>query len=143
MAFVRGKDTQIFVTTAAAATVELTAFADNVSTNLESENLDTTVFGSAYKSSIRGYLGYSGSMSGKYDSAATATPDQWFSDLIVAAATVTSTVTVFPAGSAAGRKYERSAVYFSNYQKESAVDSMVTWSVDFMLASGSVTYGTA
>jgi hypothetical protein len=142
MAFVRGKDTQIWATTAAAAQVEFTAFCDNVSSTLESENLDTTVFGNAYKSSVRGFLGYTGSLSGKWDNAATATPDQWLSDLITAASTVTSTLTLAPSGSASGRKYERAAVYFSNYAKESAVDGIVTWSCDWALASGSVTYGT-
>ena len=142
MAFVRGKDTQIWATDANATQREFTAYADNISSTLESENLDTTVFGSSFKSSIRGFLGYSGSMSGKWDSAATVTPDQWLSDLITAAATVTSTLTFAPSGSASGRKYERASVYFSNYQKESAVDAIVTWSCDWQLASGSVTYGT-
>jgi hypothetical protein len=143
MAFARGKDTQVYATDAGGTQRELTAYTDSMSSNFESDILDTTVFGSAYRSSIRGFLGFSGSLSGKWDSAATATPDQWLVDLITAASTVVSTLTWFPNGSAAGRKYERAAVYFSNYQKESAVDDIVTWSCDYELASGSVTVGTA
>jgi len=143
MAFNRGKDTQIFITDSAAASKEITAYSSGYEQTLEADTLDTTVFGNAYKSGVRGFLGFSGSVNGMWDSAATANPDQWLTDLITAASTVTSTMTVFPNGSASGRKYYRAAVYFGNYKVSSAVDQMITWSADFTLASGSVTIGTA
>lgn len=142
MAFVRGKDAQVWATDSGGTARELTSFTDSVESTLESDVLDTTTLGSAYKSAIRGFLGFSGSLSGKYDSGATATPDQWFTDLITAASTVTSSVTIADAGSASGRPYERAAVFFSNYKKSIPVDNVVTWTVDYQLASGSVTRAT-
>lgn len=142
MAFVRGKDAQVWITDTAAATKEISTFADSVDSTLEVEVLDTTTFGSTYKSAIKGYLGYSGSISGKYDNSGTASPDKYFIDLITAASTVTSTLTIAPAGSTTLLPYERAAVFFSNYQKSIPVDNIVTWSVDYQLASGSVTRGT-
>jgi hypothetical protein len=143
MAFNRGKDTELYITDSAGTARNITTYASGYDQTLESDELDTTVFGSAYKSAIRGFLGFSGSVNGMWDSAATANPDQWFTDLITAASTVTSTMTVFPNGSASARKYYRAAVYFGNYKVSSAVDAMITWSADFTLASGSVTIGTA
>lgn len=143
MAFVRGKDTSFYLTDSGGTQRTVTTYGDSVSVTLESEILDTTTFGSAYKSSTRGFIAFTGSISGKWDNGATATPDQWFTDLITASGTVTSTMTYFPAGSASGAKYYRASVYFANYNVETAVDGIATWSADFELASGSVTIGTA
>jgi hypothetical protein len=143
MAFARGKDGQVFITNAAGTSVEISTFVTSFETSFESEVLDTTTIGgTAYKSSIRGFLGYSGSINGNYDDAATSTPDKYFIDLITAASTVTSTAKFFPAGSASGKRFEQAAVYFQNYKKSIPVDNIVTWSVDYQLASSSVTQGT-
>lgn len=143
MAFTRGKDAQVWITDSAGTTRELSSFVTSVDDSIESEILDTTTIGgTAYKSSIRGFLNFTGSINGNYDDGSTATPDKYLSDLLTAASTVTSTITIAPAGSASGKRYDRAAVYFQNYQKSIAVDGLVTFSVDFALASGSVTQGT-
>lgn len=143
MGAVRGKDAQTWITTAAAATVEISTFTTSVESSFDSDILDTTTQGgTAYKSAIRGFLGYTGSISGIYEANSTVSPDKYFVDLITAAATVSSTLTESPSGSSAGNVYERASVFFQNYKKSIPVDGLVTWSVDYQLASGSVTRAT-
>lgn len=143
MGFVRGKDSQIWISDAGATSREISLFVTSFDSAFDSEVLDTTTIGgTAYKSSIRGFLDFKGTVNGNYDDGATATPDKYFIDLITAASTVTSTVKLFPAGSSSGKRYEQAAVYFKNYKKSIAVDGIVTFSVDYQLASGSVTQGT-
>ncbi len=142
MAFVRSKDGVVIITDASGAAKTITTFVDGVDDTLESEILDTTTFGSAYKSSTRGFIGYSGSIKGKWDANGSLTPEFFFNGLITANGTVTSTLAYYPNGSAAAKPYTSAAVYFSNYAKSAPVDDIVTWSVDFQLANGSVVLGT-
>jgi hypothetical protein len=142
MSFVRGKDAQVWITDSGGTQREVSAFADQAESTLESDILDTTTFGSSFKSAIRGYLGFSGSLQGKYDQSGTFSPDVWFVGLINAASTVVSTLTLAPSGSVASTPYERAAVFFSNYKKSIPVDNIVTWTCDYQLANGSVTRAT-
>jgi hypothetical protein len=140
--FTRGKDAQAFITDASGTSREITTYVDNADSNLESEVLDTTCWGGSFKSSVRGFLGWTGTITGKYDQGTAATPDQWFYNLITAASTVSSDLTLYPAGSAATRQFDKGSVFFQNYKKSIPVDNIVTWSVDFQLATGSVHRGT-
>ena len=142
MAFVRGKDGVVTITDAAGTIRNITTFVDGVDDTLESEVLDTTTFGNAYRSSTRGFIGYSGTIRGKWDANGSLTPEFWINGLINANGTVTSTLWSAAAGSAAGRPYTSAAVYFSNYAKSQPFDDVVTWTVDFQLANGSVVLGT-
>lgn len=143
MAFVRGKDGQVWITDSAGIQRELSSFVTTVDDSLTAEELDTTTIGgTSYKSSIRGFLGYSGSINGLFDNGSTAVPDKYLQDLINAASTVTSTLTLAPAGSAAGRRYTQATVNFTSYDRSVPVDGMVTFTANFSLASGSVTAGT-
>lgn len=142
MAFVRSKDGVVTITDSGGSSRTITTFVDNVEDTLESEVLDTTTFGSAYRSSTRGFINYTGNISGKWDANGSSTPEFWFNGLINANGSITSTLAYYPSGSAAGKPYTSAPVYFSNYGKSAPVDDIVTWSVDFQLASGSVVLGT-
>ena len=142
MAFVRAKDGIVTISDATGTVRTITAFVDGVDDKLESDILDTTTYGNAYKSSTRGFINYTGTIKGKWDSNGSLTPEQWITGLINANGTVVSNLWYGPAGSAAAKPYTSAAVYLSNYGRSGAFDGIVTWSVDFQLASGSVVSGT-
>lgn len=142
MAFVRGKDGKVFITDSNATSRDITTFVDNVEHSLERESLDTTTFGSTYRSTTGGFVNWTGTISGKWDNGGTATPDNWFYGLITAASTVTSTLTYFPNGSASGLPYWSGTVNFGNYAPSAPYDDVITWKVEFSLATGGVTRGT-
>jgi hypothetical protein len=142
MAFPRGKDAQFFITDSAGTSREVSAFVTSGEGEVGAEILDTTTCGGpSFKSSIKGFLSWKGSLSGMYDQGTAATPDQWF-DGLIKSSSAASTLTIWPAGSAAARQYDTGAVWFVNYKKSIPVDNVVTWSVDFELAAGSVHRGT-
>lgn len=142
MAKARGKDAVIKITTVAGGTVDITPFVDGFDSAWESETYDTTGYGMTNKEKLRGFGDWTGSITGKWDNAGSATPEQYFPALIQADGTVTSTLTNYPNGTAAGKAFERAAVYFANYAKSQPYDNVNTWSVDYELANGSVTNGT-
>ena len=142
MSFVRGKDGVVTITDAAGTMRTITGFVDAIDDQLQSEILDTTVFGTAYKSSTRGFINYTGSIKGKWDGNGSLTPEQWFPPLITAAGSITSVLWYGPAGSAAGKPYALGTVHFANFSRSGAYDSIVTWAVDFELATGAFATGT-
>ena len=143
MSGVRAKNGKVFITDVNGTVREITTFVDNVSHSLEEERLDDTRYGNAYKASTGGFIGWSGTITGKWESGGTTTPDKWFYDLITeAAGTVTSTLTYFPAGSASGLPYWAGTVGYSKYGTDGPYDNLVTWSAEFELATGGVTRGT-
>jgi hypothetical protein len=142
MAIVRAKDGVVTIVDATGTLRNITTFVDGVDDSFETEILDTTTYGAAYKSSTRGFIGWSGSIKGKWDGNGSLTPEQWFPPLITAAGSITSVLWYGPAGSAAGKPYALGTVHFANFSRSGAYDSIVTWAVDFELATGAFATGT-
>jgi hypothetical protein len=142
MSKVRGKNAQVFITDVGGTAREITSFCDGFDDSFERETYDATTYGSGGRERQGGFVDWTGTITGKWDNGGTATPDQWFPALIIADGTVTSQLTDLPNGSASGRPYHRGNVFFSNYAVSQPFDGMVTWSVDFELADGTVTRGT-
>jgi hypothetical protein len=142
MAVTRGKDAQVWITDSGGTSREITSFVDNTDLDWARETYDATTYGAGGRQRVGGFVDWTGTLTGKWDNAGTATPDQWFTDLVIAAGTVSSQLTVAPNGSATGRPYHRGRVFFSNYAPSMPYDGLVTWSVDFELADGTVTRGT-
>lgn len=140
MAIIPGRNGKVTITDSGAATRDLTSFVDGFSDNIEPELLDSRVFGNTWFTRVYGQVDYSGSINGKFDANGSLTPEFWFNGL--AGAGSTSVLTNYPNGSAAARPYTAATVYFSGYTKDQPVDDVVTWSVNFSLASGSVVLGT-
>lgn len=139
----RGKDGQLFITDANGTSREITSFVDGLDDTFERETYDATVWGAGGgRERVPGFFDKTGTISGKWDTNGTASPEVWFPALIMADGTVTSTLTNFPNGSASGRRYERAAVFFTNYSKSQPYDGLVTWTADYELANGTVTVGT-
>lgn len=142
MSKTRGKDAQTFITDSGGTSREITSFVDGFDDSWERETYDATTHGAGGRERTGGFVDWTGTITGKWDNGGTATPDEWFTALIIASGTVTSRLTNFPNGSASGRPYRVGRVYFSNYAVSEPYDNLVTWSVDFELADGTVTRGT-
>ena len=142
MSKVRGKNAQAFITDASGTSREITSFVDGFDDDFDRETYDATTWGAGGRERTGGFIDWTGTITGKFDNGGTATPEQWFPDLIAADGTVTSILTDFPAGSASGRRYKQARVYFRNYSLGQPYDNLVTWSVGYELADGTVTRGT-
>lgn len=143
MAFIRGKTAEVYITDVGGTSRNITGFCDNTDLEWGRESYDATTYGTGGRQRVPGFVDFTGTLTGKWDNAGTATPDEWFTGLINdTTGTVTSQLTIFPAGSATGRPYHRGRVLVSNYSVGVPYDGLVTWSLDYELADGTVTRGT-
>jgi len=138
----RARDGFVSMTDVGGTVRNITSFVDNFTSTTAADELETTVYGASARTFIRGYSSWEGTISGKFDSLGSSTPHFWIHQHIDAAATIYSTLVHAPAGSATGRPFELGTVMLSNYSLQGPFDDIVTWSVDFRLAAGSVALGT-
>ena len=138
----RARDGFVSITDTGGTVRNITSFVDNFTQTDGADELETTVYGASARTFMRGYGGWEGTISGKWDANGSSTPLFWIHDHINAAATIYSTLVWAGAGSASGRPYMLGTVMLSNYSTQGPFDDVVTWSVDFRLAAGSVALGT-
>jgi hypothetical protein len=137
---VHGKDAAVFLTDTVPTQRNLSAFCDNIDVSWEVDIAESTTFGANHRTKVKGLEDTTFSISGKYDNAGTATPDQWLTGL--AQGTVTTSFVIFPNGSAASRPFYSGTAWLTNYTTSIPVDDVVTFSADFEV-TGRPTRGTA
>jgi len=141
MAFTHGRNAAFYLTDTVATQRNLSAFIDNVEVSWDADASETTTLGNAAKTFLPGLDSGSITLSGKWDSGSTATPDQYLTGLL-SAGTIVPSWTYFPAGSASGRPYMSGAGVLTNYSASAPVDDIVTWKAS-VTTSGAITRGTA
>lgn len=143
MAFGPGKNGYVTITDVGGTQRNVTPFVDNIEQELTADELETTTYGAGARNNMRGFSAWTGTISGKWDSNGSLTPEFWFDALIVEpSGTVASVLRYYPAGSAAARPYRMGTVNFFNYSTQGPFDDIMTFSVDWSLAAGSSVLGT-
>jgi hypothetical protein len=140
MPFTHGRNAAVYLGDSAGTQRNLTPFVDSVDVSWDADASETTVLGVAGRTYIQGLYTGTISLSGKWDNAGTATPDQWLSGLITAG-TVTPAWVYAPGGSASGRPFESGSGVVTNYTVAVPVDDVVTWSASVQV-TGAITRGT-
>ena len=141
MAKVHGSNSQVFLDDSAGTPRELTSFVTSIDTSWSRDVAQTSAMGQDAHSYIGGLQDGTFSLNGRFDSAGTATPDQWLTGLMQANGTVTATFTILAGGSAAGLPFDTGECFITDYSKSDPYDDVVTWSADFQVTGG-VTRGT-
>lgn len=125
--FVHGKDTDFRVDNAAGALTDISAFLTNVDFPDAVESAETTTFGTQRKTRIAGHADGSFSVSGNWDAAVDA--------VLAGIKGLIGSFQYGPAGStAANAKYTGEALC-TNYQVQSPVGGVVTFSASFEINS--------
>lgn len=138
---IHGRDAAVYLADNGATVRNLSSFCDSVDVTWEVDLADATTFGSGQsREYIPGFKDHTISLSGKWDSLATATPDQWLTGLAGHATAVQ--FTLFPAGSAAGAVYHRGSAFLTNYAYSVPFDEIVSWTAELQV-SGAITRATA
>lgn len=140
MAFVHGRNGAFYLTDTVATQRNFTAYLDSVDFSMDEDASETTVIGLSARTYVPGLYSGSISLSGKYDNGATATPDQYLDQLIVAG-TVNPTWVHAPNGSAATRPYRTGSCVVTNYSVSEPYDDVITWTASLQV-SGTITRGT-
>lgn len=140
MAFSHGRNAAFYLTDTVATQRNLSSFIDSVEVSWDEDASETTVLGNSAKTFIPGLAAGSISLSGKWDSGATATPDQYIPALI-SAGTINPSFVYAPAGSASTRPYQSGSAVVTGYSVSSPVDDVVTWKAS-LTTSGAITRGT-
>jgi len=140
VAIPHGRNAAFYLTDSVATQRNLTSFVDGVDFSMDEDASETTVLGLSARTYTPGLYTGTISLSGKWDNAATATPDEWLNTLITAG-TITPTWVYAPNGSAATRPYRTGSGVVTNYSASSPYDDVVTWSAEIQI-TGAITRGT-
>jgi hypothetical protein len=140
MAFTHGRNAAFYLTDTVATQRNLSAFIDSIEVSWDEDASETTTLGASAKTFIPGLASGSISLAGKWDSGATATPDQYLTGLL-AAGTIVPSFVYCPAGSASTRPYESGSAVLTGYSVASPVGDVVTWKAS-LTTSGAITRGT-
>lgn len=141
MAAVHGRNAAFYLADSGGTQRNLSSFLDSCDVSWDADASETTTLGASAKTYIEGLYTGSISMSGKWDNAGTATPDQWLTGIITAG-TLTPAFVYFPAGSAATRPYFSGSCVVTQYKTASPVDNVVTFTASAQV-TGAITRGTA
>lgn len=139
MAFASGRNAAFYLADSAGTQRNLTPFLDGVDWSHDQDMNETSVFGTVARTYVSGQSSATISLSGKWDTAGTASPDNWLNGLY--GGTVTAAFVYAPAGSAATFPYRSGAAWVTNYSVSSPYDNVVTFSATLQVTS-TVTRGT-
>ena len=142
MAFTHGKKSKFEIDNAAASSLDISAYCDEVSLSRDIETAETTTFGDNAKEYIIGLTDATISVSGKFDAAGASTVDAVLAGLI--GLETSSTFAYTPGGGAAGANNPKytGECYLTSYEVSGSVGDVSTFSASFQ-ATGAITRATS
>lgn len=129
MAFVHGKNTEVFLDT-----VDISEYFNSAEFSAETDTAETTTFKKDWKTHVPGMTGATFELGGLYDPT--------FTDITsILTDAAGGTLRIYPEGSGFEKSYRECTVKSTSYAESSPVGDVVafSWSV---IADGEVTFGT-